>query len=94
MYLTREHAGQIAKILADWPYDPHIIVATDGTRILGLGDLGTGGHHICVGKLALYTLGGGFKPEHTLPISFDFGCGVDAIKTPNYLGRNEPRIKD
>lgn len=95
MYLNRTHAGHVAEILNDWPYDPQIIVATDGTRILGLGDLGTGGHHICVGKLTLYTLGGGFSPKHTLPISFDFGCNSDVVREdPHYLGVKEHRNKD
>lgn len=76
LYLNRSHAGRVLEILNQWPCEPQIIVATDGTRILGLGDLGTGGHHICVGKLTLYTLGGGFDPKVTLPISFDFGCNT------------------
>lgn len=62
---------------------------------MGLGDLGTGGHHICVGKLTLYTLGGGFSPKHTLPISFDFGCNSDVVREdPHYLGLKEQRNKD
>lgn len=95
LFLTREHLGRVREILDQWPYEPQIIVATDGTRILGLGDLGTGGHHITVGKLTLYTLGGGFNPEHTLPISFDFGADVDEIRNNQfYLGRKEKRNKD
>ena len=95
LYLNRDHVGQVKDILSEWPYTPEIIVATDGTRILGLGDLGTGGHHICVGKLALYTLGGGFDPSKTLPISFDFGCNVEEIReAKDYLGRKEERCKD
>ena len=94
-YLNRTHLGKVRQILDQWPYSPRIIVATDGTRILGLGDLGTGGHHICVGKLTLYSLGGGFAPEHTLPISFDFGCDTDKIRDcPHYLGVPEKRNKD
>ncbi|EFO61558.1 Malic enzyme [Giardia lamblia P15] len=94
-YLNRTHLGKVRQILDQWPYSPRIIVATDGTRILGLGDLGTGGHQICVGKLTLYSLGGGFAPEHTLPISFDFGCNTDKIREdPHYLGIPEKRNKD
>eukprot|EP00768_Dysnectes_brevis_P007958 gnl/Dysnectes_brevis/695_a767_5586.p1 GENE.gnl/Dysnectes_brevis/695_a767_5586~~gnl/Dysnectes_brevis/695_a767_5586.p1 ORF type:complete len:565 (+),score=268.10 gnl/Dysnectes_brevis/695_a767_5586:32-1696(+) len=95
LYLNRDNLGQIKDILAQWPHEPRIIVATDGTRILGLGDLGTGGHQITVGKLSLYTLGGGFAPEHTLPVSFDFGCSKPEIQNnPHYFGRPEARIKD
>lgn len=95
LYLNRTHLGHVRGILDAWPGEPHIIVCTDGTRILGLGDLGTGGHQITVGKLTLYTLGGGFAPEHTLPISFDFGCDIAEIRdNPFYLGIPEPRKKD
>lgn len=100
LYLNRTHKGQVKEIIKDWVadnqgYEPQIIVATDGTRILGLGDLGCGGHHITVGKLALYVCGGGFDPRHTLPVSFDFGCNTDKIRDNEfYLGIKEPRNKD
>ena len=70
------HRGRFSEVLGNFPsLNVQIIVVTDGGRILGLGDLGTNGMGIPIGKIALYIAGGGFHPEHSLPAVID--CGTD-----------------
>jgi malate dehydrogenase (oxaloacetate-decarboxylating)(NADP+) len=94
LYLSYSDRGNLAKILRNWPQPKvEITVVTDGSRILGLGDLGINGMGIPVGKLALYTGCAGIRPEATLPLMLDLGTNNEALlKDPFYMGSRRKKV--
>jgi malate dehydrogenase (oxaloacetate-decarboxylating)(NADP+) len=94
MYITRRHKGRIAEVLGNWPNpEVDIIVISDGSRILGLGDLGANGMGIPIGKLILYVVGAGLHPHRTLPILLDVGTNnEELLDDPLYLGITHRRV--
>ena len=93
--VSSQNIDHIDQILADYPLnDIRMIVATDSSAILGIGDQGHGGLAICIGKLALYTAGAGVSPFHTMPVNIDVGTDrEELLENPDYLGVHEPRLR-
>jgi malate dehydrogenase (oxaloacetate-decarboxylating)(NADP+) len=93
MYLSFKDRGNLRQILDNWPHPVDITVLTDGSRILGLGDLGVNGMGIPVGKLALYTACAGIRPDRTLPLTVDLGTNNKALREdPLYMGSRVPKV--
>jgi len=94
MYISAKDKGEMASMVYNWEHDDvDAIVVTDGSRVLGLGDLGIGGLGISIGKLDLYVAAGGFHPRRVLPVVLDLGTNNEKLlQDKRYLGLKEPRL--
>lgn len=73
--------------------DIDLIVVTDAEAILGIGDWGTNGVSISVGKLMVYTAAAGLDPARVLPVVLDAGTNRESLlQDPLYLGLHEKRV--
>ena len=71
-----------------------LIVVTDAEGILGIGDWGTNGVDISVGKLMVYTAAAGIDPSMVLPLVIDAGTNrKELLENPNYLGNRHERVR-
>ena len=95
VFLSYPDKDRIQQILSSPRYDAvRCIVVSDGERILGLGDQGTGGMGIPIGKMALYTALGGIPPEHCLPVLLDVGTdNQKLLNDPIYIGWEHERVR-
>lgn len=93
--LSTENVSRARACAANYPMeDVRMIVATDSSAILGIGDQGYGGLAIPIGKLALYTVAGGVSPFHTMPVALDVGTDrKDLVEDPFYLGVRHGRLR-
>ncbi|KAF8821780.1 putative naDP-dependent malic enzyme [Cardiosporidium cionae] len=99
MYFRYSDIPYVDEMLSNWKTNDldkvSVIVVSDGSRILGLGDLGANGMGIPIGKLSLYVCAGGFHPMTTLPVILDTGTNNKILlKDPFYLGENHERLDD
>ncbi|MGA9275467.1 NAD-dependent malic enzyme [Ilumatobacter sp.] len=94
LFLSYPDIDRMEEMLRSVPHDEvAVIVVTDGERILGLGDQGSDGLGIPIGKLSLYSACGGIDPATTLPIVLDVGTNnTDRRDDPDYLGWRHERI--
>ena len=95
-YLDINHPENIEDTLknASGNRDIRLIVVTDAEGILGIGDWGTNGVDISVGKLMVYTGAAGIDPATVLPLVIDAGTNREELRNnPNYLGNRHERVR-
>ena len=95
-YLDINHPENIEATLknAAGDRDIRLIVVTDAEGILGIGDWGTNGVDISVGKLMVYTGAAGIDPASVLPLVIDVGTNRQSLlDDPNYLGNRHERVR-
>ena len=74
--------------------DIDLIVASDAEEILGIGDWGSNGVDISIGKLAVYTAAAGIDPHRVIPVILDVGTNNEKLlNDPSYVGNRHERIQ-
>lgn len=100
LYLTKADLPTLCETIRNYRpstdgFNPDIAVISDGSRILGLGDLGTNGIGIPIGKLQLYVACAGIDPRRTLPIILDLGTNNEKLLNDEfYIGLKQKRPND
>ena len=95
IYLSIDSPETIEESLKNATKDREIrlIVVTDAEGILGIGDWGTNGVDISVGKLMVYTAAAGIDPKSVLPVVLDAGTNRETLLEDKlYLGNRHKRV--
>ena len=95
VFLSANQCGRLRQVLREAIEAPvDLVLVTDSEGVLGLGDQGVGGIHICQGKLAVYTLCAGLDPERMLAVTLDVGTNrEELLADPLYPGLRQPRLR-
>ncbi|MBS0987064.1 NAD-dependent malic enzyme [Acetobacter thailandicus] len=74
--------------------DIDLLVASDAEEILGIGDWGSNGVDISIGKLAVYTAAAGVDPHRVIPVILDVGTDNEKLlNDPLYIGYKHSRVR-
>lgn len=74
--------------------DIDLLVASDAEEILGIGDWGSNGIDISIGKLAVYTAAAGVDPHRVIPVVLDVGTDNEKLlNDPLYIGYRHSRVR-
>ena len=96
VFLSADQRGRLRQVLRNALTGPiDLVLVTDSEGILGIGDQGVGGIHICQGKLAVYTLCAGVNPERVLAVALDVGTNRPSLLSdPLYPGLRQRRLAE
>ena len=94
LFISADQRGRLRQVLRNGINGPiDLVLVTDSEGILGIGDQGVGGIHICQGKLAVYTLCAGLNPERVLAVALDVGTNRPSLLAdPLYPGLHQRRL--
>lgn len=97
VFLCIDAPEKIEEQLSAWGAgadDIDLLVASDAEAILGIGDWGSNGIDISVGKLAVYTAAAGVDPHRVIPVVLDVGTNNERLlNDPSYVGYRHSRIR-
>ena len=97
VYLSIDDIDGVERAFANYGLgrdDVDLIVATDAEEILGIGDWGTNGMAISMGKLAVYTAAAGIDPDRVIPVMLDVGTDRESLlNDPLYVGNKHSRVR-